>query len=186
MTMWGLAWGHRLIGVSPVAKLAAMRFGDACDSEGRGAVELDVLVEWCCATEDEVILALAMLSDRVGVRWTNAGGDISFELPVEAWPTRRSPPKHEPELSLYVISGSRGTKIGISRDVEKRVESLGISLMEDGLKVHWSARGPASKIRRVERAVHVALATHNVRGEWFSVSVEAAIIAVQTHMATDE
>ena len=84
--------------------------------------------------------------------------------------------------SLYVIGGETGPlKIGISGDVAQRVATLQYDVSPT-LRAHHQVR-PTGDARLVERVAHQLLAAKRLRGEWFDVSIEEAIAAVEQAIA---
>lgn len=84
---------------------------------------------------------------------------------------------------IYVVADAAGAcKIGVSRDPATRLQSLSAGQRKRGksgvLRLVY-----LQEIERdafaVERAAQVALSAFYIEGEWFSVSVEDAIRAVQ-------
>lgn len=175
MTMFGGLWGLRLIGVSPLAKLVAIRLGDGCNIDASGSTDLSDLAEWCGAEVSGIRAALAEL-EAVGVAWCEIkDGALSYQLPDSARPEPRADAvKRDAPAWLYIIRGRLGLKIGITTSLEKRVENLRSVTLDDSVSLLWSERGWLSVIRRAERMAHDALAAKRIRNEWFSVSLEEA------------
>jgi hypothetical protein len=69
-------------------------------------------------------------------------------------------------------------KIGFSKDPVRRVRQLQTGQPVD-LVVHYSEPVTTKKARFVEKAVHRTLAPKALRGEWFAISVEDAILEVK-------
>jgi hypothetical protein len=84
--------------------------------------------------------------------------------------------------SLYVIGSDTGPqKIGVSANVARRLAVLQTH-SPHALTAHHQAQ-PASDARLVERVAHALLAAKRLRGEWFDVSVEDAIAAIDQAIA---
>lgn len=78
---------------------------------------------------------------------------------------------------VYVVSSENLTKVGISRQSERRIKGL-ISATGRDVKVEktWTLSMP--QVRQVEKIAHKALSTFRTAGEWFSCSPDQAIEAV--------
>lgn len=78
---------------------------------------------------------------------------------------------------VYVAENEAGCKIGISGQVEQRCYQLS---RETGLETRIVRVFPdVAKAEYVEIAAHWTLAPHHLIGEWFKVSADAAISAVE-------
>jgi hypothetical protein len=180
MTMFGASWGLKLFSVTPVAKLVAIRLGDGCNVDATGKTDLADLIEWCCASREEVLDGLRLLAEKEGIEWSEANGTLGYALPPAA-----RPPRHEPRVpvegayTIYIIRGRLGRKIGITKSLAQRVEGLRIAGLDDSVACEWSFDGPASFIRRAERLAHQKLAAKLIRNEWFDISTEEARAAVE-------
>ena len=86
---------------------------------------------------------------------------------------------HESEF-LYVIgvAGNPFFKVGRSSDPVKRMANLQCAIPID-LKLEAVFCVASSGAEKLERSAHRALASHNVRGEWFRLSREEIIEAVK-------
>jgi hypothetical protein len=181
MTMFGTSWGLSLDRVTPVAKLVAIRLGDACDQDAQGATSLAALAAWCGASKSNTLAALAQLQRRHDVIWRLDGDRVEYQLPSGALPERlsRNPLRHEGKLTIYVMSGRHGVKVGITSKLVERVYSLRNAMLDDTIRSEWSRSAPTSVIRRAERRAHASLAAKLVRNEWFSATVAEAIRAAE-------
>lgn len=82
---------------------------------------------------------------------------------------------------LYVIAskdGLSGVKIGFSKDPERRLRQLQTAQPVQ-LFIHYSEPVMVKKAKFVEKAVHRALAYKTLRGEWFSIEINEAILEVK-------
>jgi hypothetical protein len=79
--------------------------------------------------------------------------------------------------AVYVMRSENGlVKIGRSRNPEKRRKALqATSGFPVELIHHWPSEAPST----VERAAHLLLSEHRKAGEWFDVSVEDAVAAIE-------
>lgn len=180
MTMFGASWGLGLLYVPPIAKLVAIRLGDGCDADAAGVAYFDDLQEWCCASQADIRHALEVLAVLQKVAWVEQpDGSITYELPAQARPLRRGETRRDPNGSVYVMRGRLGLKIGITQSVQQRVEALKLATLDDAVELLWSANHRMSVIRKVERHAHAALAAKLIRNEWFAVTQEEAVAAVQ-------
>lgn len=182
MTIFGALWGHGLSAVTPLAKLVAIRLGDGCNTEAIGTTHMDDLVDWCCAPSTEITDALNLLATYHYVTWSaTADGDLTYQLPAAAWPNRvRDRGSIERTGTIYIIRGRLGLKVGITKSLPRRLETLGVATLDDGLKVEWSIDLRMDIVRQAERRAHQKLAAKLVRNEWFDVSIEEAKTAVTT------
>lgn len=177
MTVYGAVWALNLVEVTPLAKLVAIRLGDDCDADGRGTIDLGGLAEWCCASVVDVEAALSLLDDLADVRWASLEANvIRFNLPYQArvsgMPSRQV---IEGKLTLYVMTGPVGVKVGITSQLERRVAGLRLALLTDSINCVWSTEAAESVIRRAERLAHSALAANLYRNEWFTCTPQEAI-----------
>ena len=86
--------------------------------------------------------------------------------------------------SLYVIGAEDGPlKIGISTDVGGRLAALQSHSPHALVAHHQAQPGDA---RLVERVAHQLLAAKRVRGEWFDVSIDDAVAAINQAIALVE
>lgn len=186
MAIVGASWGLNLTRVTPVAKLVAIWIGDAGDTDGYGMLGLNELAEFCCSTEADVLSAFRALAASDDVAWGKYGQTINYRLPAAARTRPRD--KAEPQdgvLTLYVVTGHPGTKIGITKSINDRVETLKAAIVGD-VVLCWHQNGRASVIRRAERLAHEILSDHRVQGEWFSVSIDDAIAAAKVALTDAE
>lgn len=177
MTMFGASWGLGLEGITPTAKLVAIRLGDGCDVEGKGRIEMARLAEFCCCGPEDVREALILLSDVADVFWGSVGNNINYELPPSARPQIRRGSKAEGKLTLYVMTGTAGVKVGITSQLGKRVAGLRVALLDDNITCVWSVDGAESVIRKAERTAHESLSAKLYRNEWFTCTEQEAIDA---------
>ncbi|KQB59371.1 GIY-YIG nuclease family protein [Acidovorax sp. SD340] len=84
---------------------------------------------------------------------------------------------------LYVIeSEAQLVKIGVAKDVEKRKATLeatgghALTLIQ--------SFGPFTQATKIEAKAHQTLASHRMKGEWFSCSVTEALAAVSEALKT--
>jgi hypothetical protein len=84
---------------------------------------------------------------------------------------------------LYVIRASRGLrKVGYSVDVEGRRYKLSrnncIHDYGHGMEIEWTYPHDPTTIAAIEAHAHAVLWDWRVKGEWFNVSLDAAMDAV--------
>lgn len=180
--MSGVAWGLGLIGVTPIAKLVAIRIGDMSNTEGIGALASSELAEWCCcASSDEVFDALELLAKHSDVEWTvGSRGVVSYKLPDVARPALyKVQPRGTLPAQIYIFRGRLGLKIGITtKSLKARLDGMRAATLDDSISIEWSVEDRESVIRLSERLAHAKLAAKLIRNEWFDVSLEDAIAAV--------
>lgn len=179
MTIYGASWGMGLQVDNPLAKLLAIALGDCCDAEGGGCSKLIALAQWCGTSEKELLSALTILKMSEDVHWGQYGDEIQYRLPTGALAKRPSSTASPGLLTLYVISGRVGVKVGITGSLEQRVDGLRVSLIDDTVTAVWSAEDFAPLIRRAEMRAHSKLAANRIRYEWFNCTAEQAIAAAK-------
>jgi hypothetical protein len=180
MTMFGHSWGLNLVGVTPVAKLIAIYIGDSCNQDAQGRASISDLASWCGVKPRLVLGALAVLERRCGVIWRLVDADaVEYQLPGDALPPKRdrNQQRHEGKLTLYVMTGRHGVKVGITTNLQERVYSLRNAMLDDTVTAKWSATAPTSIVRRAEMRAHASLKAKLIRNEWFTASVDEAIAA---------
>lgn len=180
MTMKAMLWGFKLDGISPVAKLVAICLGNNAHDDVHGEAPIPYICEFACAEPQELLAALEELSESAGVTFERAAGQIRFWLPIEIEPLAPAKPDQR-QCSIYVITSTSATKIGISRNKVVRLQNLQ-SWVPEKLTLVWSAPGPQYSIKRVEAAVHADLSAHRLFGEWFAISPDVAIEAIKKQM----
>lgn len=80
---------------------------------------------------------------------------------------------------IYII-GERDSdmlKIGIAHNPGRRLSALQTSNPYE-IELLWE-RSIGEHARRIERSVHLTLATVRIRGEWFRISLPRAISAIE-------
>lgn len=76
---------------------------------------------------------------------------------------------------IYIVTDSRGTKVGIAGDLKRRLGQLNVYHERVRLERLWAL---GSLAKHVEFFVHKFLAKHRIYGEWYSCSVRCAVRAV--------
>lgn len=81
---------------------------------------------------------------------------------------------------IYVIASNElgPTKIGVSVNPAKRIKQLQTG-HEGTLRLFYVEEFDSKEIYKIERIIHRTLALQRLRGEWFSISVEKAILEVK-------
>lgn len=81
---------------------------------------------------------------------------------------------------VYVIASDPAgpVKIGFSKHPEKRVTQLQTGHSET-LRLYYYHSLPAESVKLMEKAVHATNRHRKVKGEWFNLSVEDAILEVR-------
>jgi hypothetical protein len=171
MSMRELAWAMKLDGVSPVAKLVAIRIAD----DSPQPVAAKVLAEFCCVDIDQLYGAIAELEECAGVKCKELPESCwEFGLPIAEKESSETRAVNRRRRHLYVMSYDRKVKIGIAFDLETRRLSLEQHLPQP-VVLEWATAGESYLISRAERQVHQALQAHRIFGEWFCCSVDDAI-----------
>ena len=87
---------------------------------------------------------------------------------------------------LYVIAGETApSKIGIADNPKHRLKALQTG-NPTKLIIHYTV--PCDNVRALERIIHQKLSRHKIKGEWFDLSPEQAIIEVDwimLHLSED-
>lgn len=82
-------------------------------------------------------------------------------------------------MNLYVLASAGGMcKIGMAKDPAERLRQL-VTGHPHKLVLAQSFPVEPHMAAHLERAAHIRLAAHRMQGEWFSVSREDAIAAVE-------
>ncbi len=95
-----------------------------------------------------------------------------------------SVPKYsEPELAcVYAFEMSDNTvKIGVTTNPDKRVKSVKSAVYLDVLRSHCTGFAPINFMRIIEARCHAAFAGRCVRGEYFSITFEEAVVELDRH-----
>lgn len=180
----GLAW--ELTDISPLAKLLAIEIanGYAPYAEHYDR-KLSSLEKFTGADRADVLAALDEIEGEWGgfrVQYFLSDGFVRVTIPLQVEDTPQPKIKTPAKLHwVYVIRAKDLTKIGISRNVKERFDSLQAWAPEQ-LRIIWAGCGPIQTIRKVERASHADLAAHREFGEWFRVSQEIAVETVERQM----
>lgn len=84
------------------------------------------------------------------------------------------------ESYVYVIASDPAgpVKIGFSKHPEKRLAQLQTGHSET-LRLYYFHAMPAECVKLMEKAVHATNRHRKVKGEWFKLSVEDAILEVR-------
>jgi T5orf172 domain len=78
--------------------------------------------------------------------------------------------------SVYVLKSDHGLiKVGISKDPEKRLKGIRAN---SGLVIDLAHARELENAAAVEHAAHVILNTKRRGGEWFDITVEEAVSAI--------
>lgn len=85
-------------------------------------------------------------------------------------------------LSVYIISatGSGLLKVGVSHNPNGRMRTLSTSLP---YKLKVERTWPRTDAYQIEGATHDILAEHRLNGEWFNVTLDQAVKAVERAIA---
>lgn len=84
-------------------------------------------------------------------------------------------PKYE-KAHVYILEGDGRIKLGMSGDPEKRMYSIQLNTV-DNLKLVFKTEATEDYLL-IERIAHKKLKKFKVKGEWYKVSVQDAINAV--------
>lgn len=79
---------------------------------------------------------------------------------------------------LYVMSAGVMVKIGFSKAPERRLRQLQTGQGETLVLIHKEAVA-TEIVRPLEKVLHADLRHHRIRGEWFNLSPEDAILEVK-------
>lgn len=104
-----------------------------------------------------------------------AAGQIKIdEKPVRAY--------RPDKCYVYVVhetGHAEVCKIGVALNAARRFSHLQVGTWRDLTLAHSFLLPNEEAAHRVETAVHAALAKHHKRGEWFAVTPEDAVVAIQ-------
>src|SRR5688572_18714460 len=95
---------------------------------------------------------------------------------VEALREWRAQSNHIPPGYVYIIRLGRHCKIGITKNMRRRMISIQGSNPEHLEIVHTI---PTNNMRRAERQIHEQFASRRIRGEWFDLSDDDIAVARQ-------
>lgn len=77
-------------------------------------------------------------------------------------------------MYIYVIGPTEGPqKIGLSGDVEKRLQTLQTGYPVE-LFIHHKEEIEAKQVRKLEKKIHTELNYKRARGEWFNMTPKEA------------
>jgi hypothetical protein len=186
MSFQGLSWASALVGISPLAKLVALRVGDVFPPFGDfSRCRCKTLLEWTSVPEADIRAAIVELVNKTEMLFEDRGAeDWWFLLPIDNENDRPRPDKTDrSKLTIYVISRGRFVKIGVSFNALERMKNLQAGAPEQKFTFIWKAVGPAYLIRKVEKNAHQMLSAHLVGNEWFSVTADRAVQTVIVEMA---
>jgi hypothetical protein len=179
VTLDSVVWANALRGISPTAKLIAIDLAGVSGAEEIGKRSVQDLADFACCAAGDVEVALAELGSVLVI-------EREQEEVRAIFPTRRDEReiierrrrnelrKAQRPCHLYVISKGGKVKIGISQQLQKRLEALATSF-PIALQVLLTASGPHVAIRRAEREAHEALKDSALGGEYFDVTHERAL-----------
>lgn len=180
MTIRGFSWAWNLRGVTPTAKLVALRVGDNADADGLSTVSINRLEEFSGLDSDEIVNSLQNLleqekisdvrfsDDTVCVRiiWGDEATTLTPVLPPKSMRT------------VYVVTSGGKTKVGITSDLKGRLSTFKNSIPYP-VELAWKVELVEVFARKVERAAHALLIEHRLKGEWFSITSAQAIVAIE-------
>ena len=107
------------------------------------------------------------------------GGNTSCEYIVHVPEEKQvARPVAEPTGVVYVVTCGKRTKIGIARDIGKRLASLQTSNPDPVELVH-TFPGPMKLVRQWEKQAHEQLKEHRISGEWFELSALEVVAVVE-------
>lgn len=81
-------------------------------------------------------------------------------------------------MFIYVIGTRDKQKIGISKDVNRRLKSLQTGNPEI-LNIHHTIQIEPSRVRLLERMIHKEFSYMRLKGEWFDMTPEKAVNLVK-------
>lgn len=170
MSMEHTLWGFSLRGISPAAKLLAIRIGECCTVESSVRIDIAAACEWACLSDAQFNYALAELAQRGVDYGDRRDGYVFVQIPVKRHDFSAPSKPKDASGALYVVTGDGKTKIGISRQPEERISSL-----QTGVPFRLSLAFTLEdqSIRRllaIEQETHRRLASQRLSGEWFSIS----------------
>lgn len=86
-------------------------------------------------------------------------------------------------MFIYIIGSNEASaigpyKIGFSKNPETRLRSLQTG-NSDKLKVLYTENIDKTRVRFIESQIHTNLKHRQIKGEWFNISLESAILEVK-------
>lgn len=84
---------------------------------------------------------------------------------------------------IYIISPDNNPnlcKIGLSKNPEKRLKQLQTGNAEK-LVLKYTKEIAETKVKTMEKTIHQTLRLYKESGEWFSISVDNAILELEWH-----
>jgi len=79
-------------------------------------------------------------------------------------------------MYVYIIEGKERIKIGYSQSPESRIRDIQPNVSDDIKLAYKTAELPQHRL--IERLAHKLLKSHKTKGEWFKVSVQDGIDAI--------
>lgn len=188
-----LNWASDLEGISPVARLLAIRFANYASYAGDGPcaceTDLEKALAWIGCELGELLVAMGELREQGVDPLLIEGARICYTLPQLEWtePKQNPRPARKNDLLwIYVITANdHVSEIGISKFPDYRLANLQAANPIQPLSIAWKAQGPSVAIRRAERAAHQALAAYALGNEWFGVHYKIATDTVRRLLAGD-
>lgn len=81
-------------------------------------------------------------------------------------------------MYIYAIGTGNRQKIGFSSNVEQRLCTLQTGNSEC-LKIHHKVEVPDDQVREIEKTIHSEYRYLRVKGEWFNMSPQQAILCIE-------
>lgn len=182
MTLNSVVWANALTDISPTTKLIAIDFASVSGGEEIGRRTIADLAEFACCAPDDVEAALIELGAVLKIE--RDGEKVSASFPtradkeeISARRQRDKDYKDQRRYHLYVISKGGKIKIGISRQLDKRLAALQ-TVFPIETKVLLTVAGPFRAIRRAEMHAHEALKDCALGGEYFDAPEERTLKVV--------
>ena len=179
MSMEHTAWGLKLRGVSPAAKLLAIYIGECCTIESSVRIDIAAACEWVGLSPAEFGRALAELAVHGVDYGDRRDGYVFVQIPVKRHDFPAPSKPKDGSGALYVVTGDGKTKIGISRQPDVRVGALqtGVPFR---LSLAFSLEDKSiRRLQVIEQETHRRLASKRLSGEWFGISASDAFEMVK-------
>lgn len=164
-------------------KFVLVALGDSCGAENSCWPSQKTLAFKTGLSRSRVNVILGELEEQgyltFELRKRPDGSDTSckYTLNVPDTPASMKDVRNTVMGDVYVVFSENLTKVGISRQSERRIKGLVSAIGRDvTVKQTWTL--PMPQVRLVEKAAHEALAEFRTSGEWFTCSPEQAVVAV--------
>lgn len=183
MSLQALSWAFEQ-DLPCTQKFVLVALGDAASPTGECFPSQRRLAERCGLSRQSVNKALSDLEAsghiRIVPRERPDGSDTSctYRLMIPEEETDQAAQTVEPNGWVYVVRSGGRVKVGISRDVERRLKGFQTAFPE-GVELVETFPMPMRQARVVERDVLHVFEERRIRGEWIDAPAEEVVAAVR-------